>query len=152
MSFSKLVLPFVLLTAACGPAPEALPDADRPAMNEDALVLAEGAFAPKVHQAKGGVRLEDADGARRALFTDDFEIDNGPALVVFLSPTPFADLTPDNALDGRLSIGDLAAVRGAQEYALGDDVVVDDFQSIVVWCESFGVLYAAAGLEHRTAE
>ncbi len=86
-----LALPLALWTAACGAAPEELPDAERPEMNEDALVLAEGTFQPKVHQAKGALRLEEDAGARRVLFMDDFEIDNGPALIVFFS-TNFARL------------------------------------------------------------
>ncbi len=143
---------FVALASACGAAPEALPDDERPEMNEDAVVLAEGSFAPKMHQASGGVRIEDAAGSRRMLFMDDFEIENGPALKVFLSPLSFDDLTPEVALEGRVVLGDLAALAGLQDYAIGADIEVDAFQSVVVWCEQFAILYAGAALDPVTAE
>lgn len=133
---------------ACGgPTVEALPPAERPVVDEDARVVAVGAFTPREHTGRGGVRVEEpADGARRMLFMDDFETDDGPALVVVLSPLPAAELTGENALADAVVVGDLVARRGAQAYALPAAMDVGGFRSVHVWCRSFDVLFAASDL------
>lgn len=134
------LVPFAL-TFACA-APER---ASQPVtVNDDAAVVLIGGFEPISHEVSGAVRIE-VDAETRVLFSDDFSILNGPALIVGLSHQPVETMTNANAWpDDTVDLGPLVGAAGAQEYVVSSDVDVGEFSSVVVWCEAFSVAFGAA--------
>ena len=77
---------------------------------------------------------------------EDFEVGPGPKFHVYLVPE--AEVTPDTRVNETMyvDLGRLKAFSGSQNYPIPDGVNVQDFQSVVIWCEQFNVLISPAKL------
>lgn len=146
-----LLLPLLAAPAGaalgCAPAPET--SNEQPEVNEDASRVFESGFVGIGHAAGGTARIEqDESGAARVLFLDDFFVDNGPALIVGLSPQPVDGMSNGNAWPaGTLELGLLKGASGAQSYEVPAGTDLDSLESVVIWCETFSVVFAGAALE-----
>ena len=111
-------------------------------------VLATGEFrdADAVHKGAGDATLyELADGGHLLRF-ENFRTTNGPDLVVYLARHP-SPSTAEHVTDGGyLSLGKLKGNVGNQNYRVPAGVDTSEYQSIVIWCELFGVLFSPAPL------
>jgi hypothetical protein len=141
---SILVFVACLGISACGSSPDE--SGVTVADNAAAARVWSGPFEAREHAAAGTARLErDTAGAHRLIFNNGFEIDNGPDLFAYISPKTIADVTAENALEGATKLTALVAAKGDQEYPVA--AVADDFAGTAfVWCETYGVLFGAAGL------
>ena len=74
----------------------------------------------------------------------DFEVGPGPKYHVYLVPE--ADITPDTRVEETMfvDLGRLKAFTGGQNYPIPDGLDLDDYKSVVVWCEQFNVLISPA--------
>ena len=81
--------------------------------------------------------VEVAEDSYVVRFTEDFVVSGGPALSVYLSPTNYFD-------DAALFMGPLLAEAGAQEYRIPPTANIDDYQSVIIWCDEFSVLFTFA--------
>ena len=112
-------------------------------------VIAQGQFvdADAVHKGSGTATLYELPDSRHVIRFEDFRTTNGPALVVYLakhsSPTQASDVTDG----GFVSLGKLKGNVGNQNYAVPDGVDIGEYNSVVIWCELFGVLFSPASLE-----
>lgn len=101
--------------------------------------------ADQLHQGKGSATVLDTADGTIIRFTD-FEVTNGPGLVVWLvkhdNPLSSDDVTSSEWL----ALGSLKGNIGDQNYSVPDDKNIADYGSVVIWCEPFGVLFAAATL------
>lgn len=146
-----LLLPVLTALAAsavgCIAAPETANE--QAEINESASRVFESGFVGIGHAAGGTARIEqDEDGATRVLFLDDFFVDNGPGLIVGLSPQPVEGMTNQNAWSaGTMELGLLKGARGTQSYEVPEDLDLGAFESVVIWCETFSVVFAGAALE-----
>ena len=128
-------------------------DGQMPVMAEPGL-LSTGQFigSDGFHRGAGTANIfELADGSRVLRFEQDFNVTNGPRLVVWLS-----DLTRLNGATGNsvgsspenyISLGSLTGNIGSQNYTIPADVDLDDYSSVIIWCEPFRVAFAIAPLE-----
>jgi Electron transfer DM13 len=111
----------------------------------DPVVVSSGAFqaGEQNYTGSGGAEIvEVAEKSYVVRFLDDFVVSRGPALSVYLSPTNYYD-------DAAIFLGPLLAETGAQEYRIPPSANIDDFQSVIVWCDEFSVLFTVALLEER---
>lgn len=131
-------------------APTAPPDptAQPTAESADSHLLT-GAFVKEEVLAFGSYTLDPATGVLR--FSDDFKVSIGPDLVVALSGA--SDLTVDYVTFSQsvlnspyLKVGPLASPTGAQEYSVPAGTGLAVYNTVVVWCQSFDVAFAAAPL------
>ncbi len=81
--------------------------------------------------------------------SDDFRVDSGPDLFVVLSAV--GDLTLDFQTFSRqakdaplLTLGPLTSFSGAQTYSIPAGTDLSPYKSVVIWCQSFSVEFAAA--------
>lgn len=118
-------------------------DDDMPETGEPVAVLSGGFFgADAAHQGSGVATIyELADGSHVLRF-EDFDVTNGPDLHVLLSTS--AD--PLDDLAEYVDLGELKGNIGNQNYELPADVDPADYQSIVIYCQPFHVVFAAAQL------
>jgi hypothetical protein len=116
---------------------------------EASRTLKSGSFrdADSVHRGKGRATILDAgDGRRIARFTD-FQVTNGPDLEVWLVAKGGIQNSGDVTSSAYVSLGRLKGNIGDQNYDIPADVDLENYASIVIWCEQFGVLFSAADLK-----
>lgn len=132
---------------AAASAPDSEMDEAMP-VNEPRIV-ATGQFvdADSVHKGTGTANLYALPDGSHVLRFEDFRTTNGPDLVVYLarhsSPASAGDVTDG----GFVSLGDLKGNVGSQNYAVPPGTDISEFNSVVIWCELFGVLFSPAALE-----
>ncbi len=114
----------------------------------EAQVISTGTFrdADRAHEGSGMAKLVALPGGGHEIQFTEFQVTNGPDLEVWLSahpdPASKSDVT-DNAWVG---LGQLKGNVGDQAYSIPADVDIATFQSVVIWCEQFGVLFSPAAL------
>jgi hypothetical protein len=110
------------------------------------VTAASGTFvgADNFHEGEGtAVILQQGD--QRVLRFEDFRVTNGPDLHVILSKS--ADPIGSGALgDDYIDLGSLKGNAGNQNYELSADLDLSEYQSVVIYCQPFHVLFAAASL------
>jgi len=111
-------------------------------------VVAQGQFvdADAVHKGSGTATLYRVPGGRHVIRFEDFRTTNGPALVVYLAKHSSPGQASDVADGGYVSLGKLKGNVGNQNYTVPDGVDVGEYNSVVIWCELFGVLFSPASL------
>ena len=68
---------------------------------------------------------------------------DGPDLFVYLSETK----TPTGNLDSLgdyIDLGSLKGNKGNQNYELSANIDISSYNSVVIWCKQFGVLFPYA--------
>jgi hypothetical protein len=102
--------------------------------------LLAGTFGPLAHDGKGRAKLIELANGDRYIRFQDFEVENGPDLRVYLtaSPTNFEQRFVD--------LGELKGNIGNQNYVVPDSVDTGRFNNVLIWCRRFSVGFAVAGL------
>lgn len=102
--------------------------------------------ADSIHRGKGTATILDAGSGRRIARLTDFQVTNGPDLKVWLVAKRDIQSSSDVTASQYVSLGPLKGNIGDQNYEIPASVDIDDYESIVIWCEQFGVLFSAADL------
>ena len=111
-------------------------------------VVASGSFVhanPRdpVHYGKGKVTVyQDL-----VHLGGDFEVGPGPKFHVYLVPEKNVVPSTNVAKTMYVDLGRLRAFRGSQNYPIPDGVDLSKYDSVVIWCEQFGVLISPATLK-----
>ena len=111
-----------------------------------AAELPSGTFIKKKKKLKGAWEVVQRGDKTFIVFADDFRAANGPDLKIFLSPQTVADVTGKTAVNGAINIGELKATKGTQEYEIPAGVNLADFNSVLVHCEAYSVLWGGGDL------
>jgi hypothetical protein len=100
-------------------------------------ILRTGEFEGLVgHHASGTAKILDVGGKKYLRF-ENFEVTNGPDLRVYL--------TNNGDVTGGLHLEKLKGSRGDQNYSL-ENIDADKYDTIVVYCQPFGVHFGQAKL------
>ena len=112
-------------------------------------VVATGEFvdADAVHKGSGTATLYALPDGRNIVRFEDFRSTNGPALVVYLAKHPSPTSAGDVLDSGFIKLGDLKGNVGNQNYEVPAGTNVDEYGSVVIWCELFDVLFSPAAFE-----
>jgi hypothetical protein len=114
--------------------------------NAEWVVAAQGQFegADSFHQGSGRATIFQ-QGEARALRFEDFSVTNGPDLHVILTkhpaPTSRAEVGSDY-----IDLGQLKGNIGNQNYEIPADIDLSEYQSIVIYCMPFHVVFSTATL------
>ena len=124
-----------------------------PAVNEivadknNKQVISKGEFihadpSDPIHYGKGAVTVY----SDLVHIEADFEVGPGPKYHVYLVPD--GNVTPDTDVPNTMfvDLGRLKAFEGSQNYPIPDGVDLNNYQSVVIWCEQFSVLISPASL------
>jgi hypothetical protein len=110
------------------------------------VVLAQGNFYPIAHASAGTATIYQLADGSRILRLQNFSVDNGPDLQVYLtSENPIAN-TVGIELSNYVDLGNLKGNIGDQNYAIPTDLDLSTVHSVVIWCEPFRVPFSAAPL------
>lgn len=115
---------------------------DKVMQMEDAMpsapnLLAQGEFKPRAHEVEGKALLINVDNKKIIRF-EGFETINGPNLHIYLS----SELGDSDFID----LGKIKATKGNVNYELPEDVDLNSYNKVLVWCVPFGVLFSYAEL------
>ncbi len=116
--------------------------------SQAAKVLASGTFtdADAAHSGSGSATIFEGSDGRRTLRLADFEVTNGPDLEVWLVAAADITQSSDVANSEWLALGQLKGNIGDQNYDIPADADLSKYNSVVIWCEQFGVLFSPARL------
>ncbi|MCB1508065.1 MAG: DM13 domain-containing protein [Hyphomicrobiaceae bacterium] len=121
---------------------------EEPLMAElETVAVARGTFrdADAGHRGSGTATILRTAGGAYLLRLEDFRVTNGPDLEVWLVEDRVATSDEVKA-SAYVSLGTLKGNVGAQTYVLPEGTDPARFQSVVIWCESFAILFSPADL------
>ncbi len=133
-------------TAAAMTSPDTEVLEPMPEMPAEPVIVAQGSFIQidPVHGAEGTATIYNVDHALVLRF-EDFRATNGPELHVILSR-----ITPTEIFDGvgedMIDLGPLKGNVGNQNYDIPAGTDISEYQSIVIYCVPFGVVFSSAEL------
>jgi hypothetical protein len=119
---------------------------DEPMPAVEMSVLLEGSFYDIIHVGGGQAVVYQLDDGSRILRLQDFEVDNGPDLHVYLVPVTPVPSSIGTEIPGSVDLGKLKGNIGDQNYEIPADLDLSQFQSVVIWCQPFRVPFIAAAL------
>ena len=79
----------------------------------------------------------------------DFEVGPGPKFHVYLVPEKNVIPSTNVARTMFVDLGRLKAFKGSQNYPVPPGVDLAKYESVVIWCEQFGVLISPATLKFQ---
>jgi len=91
-----------------------------------------------IHDAQGDAYTIPLEDGSNVLRLENFQSTNGPDLFVYLA-------TDDKASEF-INLGDLKANKGNQNYEIPEDVDLEKYNKVLIWCKSFAVLFGSAEL------
>ena len=94
-----------------------------------------------VHDAQGQAFTVPLEDGSNVLRLENFKSTNGPDLYVYLS-------TDKNASEF-VDLGKLKANQGNQNYDIPNEIDLDKYSNVLIWCKAFGVLFGSAELSSR---
>lgn len=112
----------------------------------DTTTVAEKDFVKKRYNIEGSAKIETVDGESRLVFSDDFKTKNGPDLKVYISKKPLAALSAQDVDTSAVRLSVLKSNQGAQSYILPAGLNLDEYESIVIQCEAYTVLWGGFDL------
>lgn len=110
-------------------------------------ILLQGSFYNLAHLSSGEAVVYQLSDSSRLLRLQNFSVDNGPDLYVYLVPVDPVPSTSGTNIAGYYSLGRLKGNVGDQNYEIPADVDLSQYKSIVIWCQAFAVPFAAASLK-----
>lgn len=110
------------------------------------LVLSSGDFYDIAHEGMGLATIYQLADGSRVLRFENFEVLNGPQLHVYLAPDAVIPDTVGVEIEGAYDLGPLKGNIGDQNYFIPDELSLDEFKSVVIWCVPFRVPFNAATL------
>ena len=119
---------------------------EEPMPSVEMSVLVQGSFYDIIHVGGGQALVyQFADGSR-ILRLQNFEVDNGPDLHVYLVPVNPVPSSIGTEIPGSIDLGALKGNIGDQNYEIPANLDLSQFQSVVIWCQPFRVPFIAAPL------
>ena len=111
-------------------------------------IIASGEFvdADAIHKGSGSATVYELPDGQHLVRFEEFRTTNGPALVVYLAKHPSPMSASDVSDNGFVQLGKLKGNVGNQNYPVPAGTVIEDYNSVVIWCELFDVLFSPAAL------
>ncbi len=134
--------PFIFLSGIV--ATESLSDAEAKTLRAGGSFIHANPSDP-IHYGMGKVSV--FDGTVR--LESDFEVGPGPKYKVLLHTAKGIRKSDDVTATPFIDLGSLRAFKGSQNYSVPAEVKLGEYQSVVIWCEAFGVLISPAELTFR---
>ncbi len=124
------------------PAAEQLTESDRSALVAGGTFIHANPSDP-IHWGRGKVSVYE----KTVFLEPDFEVGPGPKYHVYLVPAATVRREEQVAKSMFVDLGRLRAFKGSQRYPVPAGVDLNKYQSVVIWCEQFGVLISPADLQ-----
>ena len=111
------------------------------------MALACGAFVDGEHATSGTASILQLPDGSRYVRLENFSTSDGPELQVWLTDKAAGGSDWGKYDDGvHLSLGELKATDGNQNYPIPADANLNGFTSVVIWCDRFDVAFGTAAV------
>ena len=111
------------------------------------MALASGAFVDGEHATSGTASILQLPDGSRYVRLENFSTSDGPELQVWLTDKAAGGSDWGKYDDGiHLSLGELKATDGNQNYPIPADANLNGFTSVVIWCDRFDVAFGTAAV------
>ncbi|MGB7881315.1 MAG: DM13 domain-containing protein [Nitrososphaeraceae archaeon] len=114
--------------------------------NETSDLLLIGSFVgvgDGIHDAQGIAKVIPVEGGGNVLRLEDLVVTNGPDLYVYLST--------DKSASDFVNLGRLKANIGNQNYPIPAGTDMTKYDTVLIWCRAFSVLFGSAELSPSAA-
>ena len=91
-----------------------------------------------IHNAEGLAKVTPIDDASMILRLEDFKATNGPDLYVYLAT--------DNSASDFVNLGRLKGNIGNQNYDIPEGTDLSRYDTVLIWCQAFSMLFGSAKL------
>jgi Electron transfer DM13 len=91
-----------------------------------------------IHNAEGIAKVIPLQDGSSILRLENLHVTNGPDLYVYLSP--------DKSASDFVNIGKLKANNGNQNYGIPAETDLSKYDTVLIWCRPFSVLFGSADL------
>ena len=127
--------------------PDKVMDEPMPEASDSPTIAVQGQFqdADDFHKGSGSATIYQLPGGRHVLRFENFSATNGPDLHVLLSKHP-APANRDEVGADYIDLGSLKGNVGNQNYDIPAGVDISEYQSVVIYCMPFHVVFATATL------
>jgi len=102
--------------------------------------LFSGNFVAAVHSVEGKVLIIEENG-KKILRFENFETVNGPNLHIYLAT--------DTSVKDFIDLGEIKATKGNVNYEIPAGTDLKKYNTVVVWCVPFRVLFSYAELKEN---
>jgi hypothetical protein len=105
-------------------------------------IIASGQFVgvnDGIHNAEGQAKVLNLVDGKQLLRFEDFKTTNGPDLYVYLAT--------DSTAQDFVSLGELKANIGNQNYEIPEGTDLSKYNTALVWCKQFSVLFGSAEIK-----
>jgi Electron transfer DM13 len=92
-----------------------------------------------IHEAEGFAREISLEDGRQFVRFENFKVTNGPDLFVYLAT--------DKSASDFVDLGKLKANNGNQNYQIPPGTDLSKYNTVVIWCKAFSVLFGSAELK-----
>ncbi len=89
-----------------------------------------------IHHAEGQAKIIPLSDNSNILRLEDLRVTNGPDLYVYLST--------DKGASDFVNLGKLKANNGNQNYNIPSDTDLSNYNTVLIWCKAFSVLFGSA--------
>jgi hypothetical protein len=93
------------------------------------------------HNAEGTAREINLENGKQFIRLENFEVTNGPDLYVYLAT--------DKSTSDFVDLGKLKANNGNQNYEVPEGTDLTKYDTVLIWCKSFSVLFGSADLKSQ---
>ena len=116
---------------------------------EASTAIASGSFVTveQDHPTEGGARIVEEDGKRYLEIDESFTTAEGPDVQVVMYKD--SDVPVNLEEENYLTIAPLQSFSGTQRYELPEELSLDEYQAVAVWCREFNVTFGYASLEQE---
>jgi len=96
-----------------------------------------------IHNSEGQAKVIQLSNGSNFLRLEDFRSTNGPDLYVYLST--------DKSASDFVNLGRLKGNAGDQNYEISDETDLSKYDTVLIWCQAFSVLFGSAELEQASS-
>ncbi len=106
----------------------------------------EKSFVKKRYAINGTASIEKISGETKLVFSEDFKTKNGPDLKVYLSKESLSTLSAQEVDESAVRLSVLKSHQGKQSYTIPASIDLSEYQSVVIQCEAYTVLWGGFDL------
>lgn len=105
-----------------------------------------GRFHSVAHETHGAATIQNLGDGKRVLRLTDFATSNGPDVRVYLIAAQDASDNETVTKAGFVELGKLKGNEGDQNYDIPENLDLEKYHAVTIWCHRFNVNFATAPL------
>ena len=107
-------------------------------------VLATGNFVTVDKTTRGEAKIVEKNGRHYIELSSNFTTDSGPQVEIILHRN--SRVSRSIARRDYVTLSRLKSFKGKQRYLIPNNIDLDDFESVAIWCRRFNVTFGYASL------